>query len=265
MQMIIAATATVAACLLLRRGWLQAWIAFSDLCSQPPRVLNDTPLIMADDSRSLPPARENSLRRQEYLLPEPTTGKKSSTPFSVISRSPSVTLRSNKTRTWFQDIRIGSGIIRDFRSRLPYYASDWTDAWNYRVVPAIVLIFFAKTRTRCAKLFAVITRQFHTSAGDSSLDGAFVSIILALLMTRAALFRRLCANPSTLPVGPAFQPAGGREWLVRFWELDNKWIGIAFPFGVALWVLFFFDHNVSAQSSRFASLQDFITISSSSE
>lgn len=36
------------------------------------------------------------------------------------------------------------GIIRDLKARAPYYASDWTDAWNYRVVPAIVLIFFAK-------------------------------------------------------------------------------------------------------------------------
>ena len=36
------------------------------------------------------------------------------------------------------------GIIQDVKSRAPYYASDWTDAWNYRVVPATLLIFFAK-------------------------------------------------------------------------------------------------------------------------
>lgn len=38
------------------------------------------------------------------------------------------------------------------------------------------------------------------------------------------------ANPATLPVAGAFQPAGGRGWLVRFWELDGKYIGIAFPY-----------------------------------
>ncbi|PSS09346.1 hypothetical protein PHLCEN_2v3378 [Hermanssonia centrifuga] len=62
------------------------------------------------------------------------------------------------------------------------------------------------------------------------------------------------ANPATLPVGKAFQPAGGRDWLVKFWQLEGKWVGIAFPFGFALWVLFFFDHNVSslmAQGSQF--------------
>lgn len=40
------------------------------------------------------------------------------------------------------------------------------------------------------------------------------------------------AHPSTLPVAGAFQPAGGRPWLVRFWELEGKYIGIAFPYGL---------------------------------
>lgn len=31
---------------------------------------------------------------------------------------------------------IGSGMRNDVRNRAPYYWSDWTDAWNYRVVPA---------------------------------------------------------------------------------------------------------------------------------
>jgi hypothetical protein len=30
----------------------------------------------------------------------------------------------------------GSGMRNDIVHRLPYYWSDWTDAWNYRVVPA---------------------------------------------------------------------------------------------------------------------------------
>jgi boron transporter len=40
--------------------------------------------------------------------------------------------------------RPGSSIISDIRARAPWYLSDWTDAWNYRVVPATALIFFAK-------------------------------------------------------------------------------------------------------------------------
>ncbi|KAJ3556952.1 hypothetical protein NM688_g1745 [Phlebia brevispora] len=326
------------------------------------------------------------------------------------SRSPSATLQINVSRRrnvlrWLKSVRIGSGILHDIRSRTPYYLSDWTDAWNYRVIPAIVLIFFANVLPgiafsldliettqqygvsevllssfmasfifsvfgaqplciagvtgpitvlnktifniierqpdapnylqfvgwvylwgailhwitaalnwcnflRYVTLFScdtfgfyvswvylqygvqVVTREFPSSASSSStLDGAFVGIILALLMlvtsylfrtaSRSSLFHRHArrfladygmpisllassamaywgrfntANPSTLPVGRAFQPAGGRDWLVRFWQLEGKWVGIAFPFGVALWVLFFFDHNVSslmAQGSQF--------------
>lgn len=126
----------------------------------------------------------------------------------------------------------------------------------------------------------LLTYQF----GDptSSPAGALVSTTLALLMlvsaflfkclSQSTLFhrhvRQFCADygmplalvassaaaywgsfhtarPLTLPVGAAFQPAHGRSWLVHFWQLDGKWVALALPFGILLWVLFFFDHNVS--------------------
>ncbi|KAH9922606.1 anion exchanging protein [Fomitopsis serialis] len=314
-----------------------------------------------------------------------------------VSRSPSATLRLNESNTsndlprWIRRLWIGSGMICDVRARAPYYISDWTDAWNYRVIPAIVLIFFANVLPGIAfsldliettnqygvsevllssfmaafifsvfgaqplciagvtgpitvlnkTIYNIIERQpdapdylqfvgwvylwgailhwitaalnccnflryvtlfpcdtfgFYVAghhkgispessspSGSSTLDGAFVGVILALLMlVTSFLFRSLsqsayfhrhvrrfladygmpislvaasamaywgrfnAANPSTLPTSKAFQPANGREWLVRFWQLDGKWVGIAFPFGFVLWVLFFFDHNVSS-------------------
>lgn len=33
---------------------------------------------------------------------------------------------------------------RDIRRRAPYYWSDFVEAWDYRVVPATVYMFFAK-------------------------------------------------------------------------------------------------------------------------
>ncbi|KAG1898217.1 HCO3 transporter family-domain-containing protein [Suillus fuscotomentosus] len=295
--------------------------------------------------------------------------------------------------------KLGAGIISDIRARAPWYFSDWTDAWNYRVIPATALIFFANVLpgiafsldliettqqytvtevlissfmaafvfsifgaqpltiagvtgpitvfnstiydiihkqpnapnylqfvgwvylwaaiihwvtailnwcnfVRYVTLFScdtfgfyvswvylqygvqVITRQF---SGD--FEGALVGITLALLMlvtsflfqclSETTLFHRHirrffsdygmpisliaassmaywgrfnASNPSTLPVGGAFQAANGRAWLVKFWELDGKWVGVALPFGIILWILFFFDHNVSsliAQGSQF--------------
>ncbi len=51
-----------------------------------------------------------------------------------------------------------------------------------------------------------------------------------------------------LPTGAAFQPANGREWLVRFWQLEGKYVGIALPFGLVLFILFYFDANVSVSA-----------------
>ena len=130
----------------------------------------------------------------------------------------------------------------------------------------------------------VITRQFPASYSGPGEEGALVGIICALLMvvigfslqhlSRSLFFRprarRFFAdygmpialvassgvaywgrfeatNPNTLPVAGAFNAAGGRPWLVKFWLLDEKWVGIALPFGLILWVLFFFDHNVSVR------------------
>ncbi|THV03859.1 hypothetical protein K435DRAFT_774721 [Dendrothele bispora CBS 962.96] len=300
--------------------------------------------------------------------------------------------------------RLASGIILDIRARAPHYVSDWTDAWNYRVVPATFLIFFANvlpgiafsldlietteqygvaevllSSFMCAFIFSVfgaqpltiagvtgpitvfnktifdilerepnppnylhfigwvylwaaiihwvtailnwcnflryvtlfscdtfgfyvswvylqygiqvLTRQLQASDSNGNLPGALVSILLAVLMLVVSfLFQTLSAktlfhrhvrrffadygmpisliassamaywgrfnatNPQTLPVGGAFQPAGDRDWLVKFWQLEGKWVGIALPFGIILWILFFFDHNVSslmAQGSEF--------------
>lgn len=50
--------------------------------------------------------------------------------------------REQHQRWW----RIGlfRGMVNDIRRRAPYYWSDWKDAWDYRVVPATVYIYFAK-------------------------------------------------------------------------------------------------------------------------
>jgi hypothetical protein len=44
---------------------------------------------------------------------------------------------------WWK-IHFFRGMIVDIRRRAPYYVSDWTDAWDYRVVPATIYMYFAK-------------------------------------------------------------------------------------------------------------------------
>ncbi|KAJ5988905.1 hypothetical protein N7481_004115 [Penicillium waksmanii] len=43
---------------------------------------------------------------------------------------------------WWR-IRLFRGMIQDVKRRAPYYWSDWTDAWDYRIVPATVYMYFA--------------------------------------------------------------------------------------------------------------------------
>lgn len=297
----------------------------------------------------------------------------------------------------------GSGMRRDVVARAPYYVSDWTDAWNYRVIPATLFIFFANilpgiafsldliettgqygvqevllssfmaafvasvfggqpllisgvtgpitvynktiydifqgredfdylafvgwaylwaailhwvaaalnavrglkyvTRFACDTFgfyvsavyvqygIQVVTRQF----GQSSVTAGFLGIILAVITLVLPHYfnavagsgygnrhiRRFCADygmpitivavsglaywgrfdqyvleaDMTLPTTPhSFQAVNGRSWLVRFWELPAHYVGIAFPFGLVLFILFYFDANVSsliAQGSEF--------------
>ena len=47
-----------------------------------------------------------------------------------------------KTKWW--KVHLFRGMVKDIKRRVPYYWSDWLDAWDYRVVPATVYMFFAK-------------------------------------------------------------------------------------------------------------------------
>ncbi|KAE8396357.1 HCO3 transporter family-domain-containing protein [Aspergillus alliaceus] len=48
---------------------------------------------------------------------------------------------ASKSQWW--RIHFFRGMIRDVKRRAPFFWSDWTDAWDYRVVPATVYMFFA--------------------------------------------------------------------------------------------------------------------------
>jgi hypothetical protein len=53
--------------------------------------------------------------------------------------------RTSTIRQWkWWKIRLFRGMISDVRRRAPFYWSDWSDAWNYRVVPATIYMYFAK-------------------------------------------------------------------------------------------------------------------------
>ncbi|KAG5921814.1 hypothetical protein E4U42_005700 [Claviceps africana] len=49
---------------------------------------------------------------------------------------------ARRKEPWWR-VHLFRGMANDVRRRLPYYTSDWLDAWDYRVVPATVYMYFA--------------------------------------------------------------------------------------------------------------------------
>lgn len=341
------------------------------------------------------------------VTPTPLNGSRPGTPplYPVADQADSQAQKRDAgklTKVWIACGRPFSGIFRDIKARLPFYASDWIDAYNYRIIPATAMVFFSNVLPAIAfsldliettgqygvaevlmasfvasalfSLFAaqplvivgvtgpitvfnktiydilkqqengpsylhfvgwvyfwaaimhwifaifngsnfiryitlfscdtfgffvawvylqygiqMTTRQFE----ESSAEAAYVSLILSLLVVVCAQLFNVAANssllhrharrflsdygmpisviavsacaywgrfqasaPNTLPVGQSFEAAGGRSWLVRFWDMngDPKWVAVAIPFGFILFILFAFDHQVSAliaQGSEF--------------
>ncbi|KAL8692853.1 MAG: hypothetical protein Q9218_002203 [Villophora microphyllina] len=186
---------------------------------------------------------------------------------------------------WWK-IRLFKGMANDIRRRAPFYWSDWKDAWDYRVIPATIYMYFANCDIfgfyvafiYLQKGIQVLTRQWATGG-----EAAYLSITVALLVLMTAylfgvvgdtsLFQRYVrkfiedygtpltiifftgfvhigkmadVDLQTLPTNKAFFPTQDRAWFIHFWDIDVGDVFIAIPFAVLLTILFYFDHNVSS-------------------
>lgn len=59
------------------------------------------------------------------------------------ARRPSTSASSARSAKWWR-VRLFRGMVKDIKRRAPYYLSDWLDAWDYRIVPATIYMYFAK-------------------------------------------------------------------------------------------------------------------------
>lgn len=57
--------------------------------------------------------------------------------------STSTSTSQRRNEAWWS-IHPFRGMVNDICRRAPYYVSDWLDAWDYRVVPATIFMYFAK-------------------------------------------------------------------------------------------------------------------------
>ncbi|KAI0021926.1 HCO3 transporter family-domain-containing protein [Xylariomycetidae sp. FL0641] len=83
---------------------------------------------------------------------------------------------------WWK-IHLFRGMWRDIRRRAPYYWSDWRDAWDYRVVPSTIYMYFANILPALAfslDMFTKTDQQYGVNEVLlSSVLGAVVFSLLA--------------------------------------------------------------------------------------
>lgn len=99
------------------------------------------------------PSQRKSWRQQS--LPRISSGKSGHVSQHNLSSAGDTHERNRNTVTaatnaepasgkkWWR-IRLFRGMINDIKRRAPFYWSDWTDVWDYRVVPATIYMYFAK-------------------------------------------------------------------------------------------------------------------------
>lgn len=94
--------------------------------------------------------------------------------FSRDPAAPSQAGSASQGSNWWK-IRLFRGMINDVRRRAPYYWSDWVDAWDYRVIPATVYMYFAKydyprhqLLTPCGRCYHIRTCSSKRSRSDEA-------------------------------------------------------------------------------------------------
>lgn len=95
---------------------------------------------------------------------------------------------------WFN--YLGYGIYNDLRSRLPYYKSDFTDAFNYRVIPSTTYIFF----TNLLPAIAFAQDMFDQTNNLYGVNEVLMSSAMAGVVFGLFLGQPLCIVGVTGPI-----------------------------------------------------------------
>ncbi|KFX85995.1 hypothetical protein O988_09819 [Pseudogymnoascus sp. VKM F-3808] len=86
-----------------------------------------------------------------------------------------------RTPAWWK-VRLFRGMVKDVRRRAPFYWSDWTDAWDYRVVPATVYMYFANILPALAFSLDMFTKtNMSYGVNEVLLASVLGSIVFAVL------------------------------------------------------------------------------------
>ncbi|KAJ5648405.1 hypothetical protein N7490_004777 [Penicillium lividum] len=100
-------------------------------------------------------------------------------------RRTSMTTSAQSQPKWWR-VHLFRGMINDVKRRAPYYWSDWTDAWDYRIVPATVYMYFANILPALA---------FSLDMFEKTNQSYGVNEVLLASVLGAVVFSLLAAQP----------------------------------------------------------------------
>ncbi|KAK9314567.1 HCO3 transporter family-domain-containing protein [Lipomyces starkeyi] len=89
------------------------------------------------------------------------------------------------------------GMRNDIKKRLPYYVADWTiDAWNYRIIPATVYMYFANVLPAIA--FAL--DMFSKTENSYGVNEVLLASVLGAILFSVFAGQPLCIVGVTGPI-----------------------------------------------------------------
>ncbi|CAK7220111.1 hypothetical protein SBRCBS47491_004078 [Sporothrix bragantina] len=94
---------------------------------------------------------------------------------------PSTAPARGHREAWWK-IRLFRGMANDIRRRAPYYVSDWVDAWDYRVVPATIYMYFANILPALAFSLDMFTKtQMQYGVNEVLLASVLGAVVFSVL------------------------------------------------------------------------------------
>ncbi|QGA13183.1 hypothetical protein EYB26_000830 [Talaromyces marneffei] len=135
---------------------------------------------------------------------------------------------STSTPAKWWKVHLFRGMIQDIKRRAAYYWSDWTDAWDYRVVPATVYMYFANILPALAFSLDMFEKT-HQSYG--------VNEVLLASVLGSVVFSAAAAQP--LVIVGVTGPITVFNYTVYDIMAPQGTNYLAFMFWIGLWSLIF--------------------------
>ncbi|KAK1453989.1 hypothetical protein CMEL01_05648 [Colletotrichum melonis] len=137
---------------------------------------------------------------------------------------------SRRPGGWWK-VHLFRGMVNDLRRRAPFYVSDWTDAWDYRVVPATVYMYFANILPALAFSLDMFTSTGSTYGVNEVLLASVLGAVVFSLLACQPLVIVGVTGPITVfnyTVYDIMEPTGTNYlafmcW-IGLWSLVFHWI-----------------------------------------